>query len=111
VFFDYNGNGLRDGGEPPIEGVPIRVAGLTTTSGPDGSYSLAAVPDGNQQLYVESPTQEPATAFRYINRFLGWVDIPAYEINGVSVPAQHLADTEVDPIDQPLSVLLTDDGA
>lgn len=36
VFFDYNGNGLRDEGEPPIEGAPIRVAGLSTTSGPDG---------------------------------------------------------------------------
>jgi len=67
VFFDYNGNGLADDGEPPIEGVPIRVAGLSTTSGPDGSYSLAELPAGSQQVYVESPTQEPATAFRYIS--------------------------------------------
>ncbi|HUS71297.1 MAG TPA: hypothetical protein VM075_11060 [Anaerolineae bacterium] len=109
VFFDYNGNGLRDQGEPAIEGAPIRVAGLSTTSEPDGTYSVAGVPAGTQQVYVESPTQEPATAFRYINRFLGWVDIPAYEMNGVSVPAQHLADTEVDAIDRPLSVVLTND--
>jgi hypothetical protein len=67
VFFDYNGNGLRDGGEPAIEGVPISVAGLSTTSGPDGSYSITGVPAGTQQIYVESPTQEPATAFRYIS--------------------------------------------
>lgn len=109
VFFDYNGNGLRDQREPPIEEAPIRVAGLSTTSGPDGSYSLAGVPAGRQQVYVESPTQEPATAFRYINRFLGWVDIPAYEMNGVSVPAQHLADTDLQPIDQPLRVTLSGD--
>ncbi len=51
VFFDYNGNGLRDGGEPPIQGVPIRVAGLSTTSGRDGSYSLAGVPAGSRQVY------------------------------------------------------------
>ena len=67
VYFDYNGNGLQDEGEPPIEGVPISVAGLSTTSGPDGSYSIAGVPAGSQQVYVESPTQEPATAFRYIS--------------------------------------------
>lgn len=66
VFFDYNGNGLRDEGEAPIKGVPIRVAGLSTTSGPDGSYSLVGVPAGNQQVYVESPTQDPGTAVRYI---------------------------------------------
>ena len=33
VFFDYNGNGVRDGGEPLIEGTAIRVAGLSTTTG------------------------------------------------------------------------------
>jgi murein DD-endopeptidase MepM/ murein hydrolase activator NlpD len=58
---------LRDEGEPPIGGVPIRVAGLTTATGQDGSYSLAGVAAGSQEVYVESPTQEPATAFRYIS--------------------------------------------
>jgi len=109
VFFDYNGNGLRDEGEPPIEGVAIRVAGLSTTTGPNGSYSLAGVAAGSQEVYVESPTQEAATAFRYINRFLGWADIPAYQMNGVSVPTQHLADTEVQPLHEPLGVTLSGD--
>jgi murein DD-endopeptidase MepM/ murein hydrolase activator NlpD len=67
VFFDYNGNGLRDEGEPPIEGIPIRVDGLSTSSGPDGKYLIAGVPAGSQHVYVESPTQDPATAFRYIS--------------------------------------------
>lgn len=111
VFFDYNGNGLRDEGEPPIEGVPIRVAGLSTSSGPDGKYLIAGVPAGTQQVHVESPRQEPATAFRYINRFLGWVDIPAYEMNGVRVPAQHLADTEFQPIDKPVALGVSEDQA
>jgi hypothetical protein len=48
VVFDYTGNAWRDEGEPPIEGVPIRVAGLSTTSGPDGCQSLAGVPAGGQ---------------------------------------------------------------
>ena len=54
VFFDYNGNGLRDEGEPPIEGVPISVGGLNTTSGPEGSYSLAGVPAGRRRIMVDA---------------------------------------------------------
>lgn len=104
VFFDYNGNGVRDGGEPPIEGVPVRVAGLSTTSGPDGGYSLAGVPGGTQHVYLESPTPDPATAFRYVNRFLGWVDIPAYEMHGVALPAQRVPDTQISPIDHPVTI-------
>jgi murein DD-endopeptidase MepM/ murein hydrolase activator NlpD len=65
VFFDYNGNGLRDEGEPPIEGVPIRVAELNTTSGPDGSYSLLGIPADTHEVYVESPDTESG-GFRYV---------------------------------------------
>lgn len=67
IFFDYNGNGIQDQGEPPIKGVPITVGSLGTTSGADGSYSLEGVPAGSQAVYVKSPTQETATAFRYIS--------------------------------------------
>lgn len=67
VFFDYNGNGAWDDGEPPIEGVAIGVAGLSTTSALDGSYSMGGVPAGRQRVQVESPTQATATAFRYIS--------------------------------------------
>ena len=115
VFFDYNGNGLQDAGEPGIPDVPVCIdslgSGLCSTSRADGSYSIAiaSVTAGTHDVYVQSPTDEPATAFRYINRFLGWVDIPAYEMNGVQVPAQHLADTEFQPIAQPLSVELSGD--
>lgn len=71
VFFDYNGNGSRNEGEPPIEGVAILVAGLSTTSGPDGSYSLAGVPAGTQQLHVERPNRGPEEALKYISLSLG----------------------------------------
>ncbi len=70
VFFDYNGNAARDEDEPPIDGVRIQVAGVTSTSESDGSYSVAGVPTGSQQVYVESPSQEVATAFRYISSSL-----------------------------------------
>jgi len=109
VFFDYNGNGPRDGGEPPIEGILIEVGELSTTSGADGRYAIVGLAYGSHQVRVQSPTDDPATAFRYINRFLGWVDIPAHEIGGVQVPAQHLPDTEIQPIEEPLSVALGGD--
>lgn len=67
VFFDYNGNGVQDEGEPPVEGAKVTVGDLATVSGADGSYVLENVPAGNRKVQVESPTQEPATAFRFIS--------------------------------------------
>ena len=111
VFFDYNGSGQQEEGEPGIQGAPVFVDSvgsvLRATTGADGSYSIANVPPGSHRVYVQSPTQEPATAFRYINLFKGWVDIPAYEMNGVRVPAQYLPDTEIQPIDRPLSTVVS----
>jgi hypothetical protein len=111
VFFDYNGSGLQEAGEPGIQGAPVYVdslgSALHATTGADGSYLIPNVSPGTHQVYVQSPTQDPATAFRYTNKFLGWVDIPAYEMNGVQVPAQHLADTEIQPIDWPLNTTVT----
>jgi SdrD B-like domain len=108
VFFDHNGSSQQAAGEPGIAGVAVSVdskdVALHATTGSDGSYSIPNVLPGQHQIYVQSPTQDPATAFRYINLFKGWVDIPAYEMNGVQVPAQHLPDTEIQPIDRPLSV-------
>ena len=115
VFFDYNGNGLQDAGEPGIRDVPVCIdsldSGLCATSGADGSYSipLASVPGGTHDVYVQSPTDEPATAFRYINKWNGPVVIPAYKMNGVQVPEQHLNDTEVLPIDRSLEVIVGED--
>ena len=112
VFFDYNGSGLQEEGEPGIQGVPLYVdslgSALHATTGADGSYSISNVPPGAHQVYVQSPTQDPAAAFRYINLFKGWVDIPAYEMNGVQVPAQHLPDTQIQPLDWPLNAMVND---
>ena len=69
--------------------------GLHATTGAVGGYSIPNVPPGSHRIYLQSPTQDPATAFRYINHFKGWVDIAAYEMNGMQVPAQHLPDAEI----------------
>ncbi|MBM4429683.1 MAG: hypothetical protein FJ026_04945, partial [Chloroflexi bacterium] len=103
VFFDYNGSGLQEQEEPGIPGVLVHVdsvgSALHAVTAADGSYSIPNVPTGAHRLYIQSPTQDSATAFQYINVFKGWVNIAAYEINGVQVPAQHLPDTEIRPID------------
>lgn len=59
VFFDYNGNGIRDEGEPPIPSAKVQVGSLTATAGPDGSYTLKRVPQGRQQVRLSAP------GFRY----------------------------------------------
>ncbi len=110
VFFDYNGSGLQEQGEPGIPNVLVSVDSpgnhLHAVTGVDGSYYIPNVPPGQHQVYVQSPKETPATAFRYINVFKGWVDIPAYEMNGVHVPAQHLPDTEIQTIEVPCRVTI-----
>lgn len=59
VFFDYNGNGVRDEGEPPIPGATVQVGSLIATTGADGVYTLERVPRGNQQVRLSAP------GFRY----------------------------------------------
>lgn len=108
VFFDYNGSGEREGVEPGIEGVPVCIdnleSSLCTLTSPDGSYSIESIPEGEHNVFVQSPNNTPATAFRYFNISRGWVDLPAYEINGVRVPAQHLPNAKVLPIEYPIPI-------
>lgn len=61
VFFDYNGNGVQDEGEPPIPGATVQVGSLVTTTGADGVYVLEKVPQGNQQVRLSAP------GFRYVS--------------------------------------------
>ena len=61
VFFDYNGNGVQDGGEPPIPGASIRVGSLSTTTAQDGIYAIQGVTAGIQQVRVS------ADGFRYLS--------------------------------------------
>jgi hypothetical protein len=90
VFFDHNGNGSRDEGEPPIEGVLVEVGGLSTTSGPDGRYSLVGVSGGKQRVQVESPTREPAAPFRYIS-----LSLEAFQTIDEPIKVTVGADTEL----------------
>src|SRR3546814_3974448 len=42
VYEDANGNGVRDGGEPGIEGVKLSNGRTIVRSAADGSYAIAA---------------------------------------------------------------------
>lgn len=52
VFFDYNGNGLRDEGEPTLADVIVQSGESITTSLADGSYLLDNIPLGEIHLEI-----------------------------------------------------------
>jgi len=110
IFFDLDGDGLQSENEPSIGNVPLCLDNSKkddcTISNPDGTYQIKHISLGEHELYITSPESEPAVAFRYINRHLGWVDIPAYKKDGIAVPAQHLPDAHIQPISEPLTILI-----
>jgi len=47
VFTDWNSNGLRDAGEEPVHGVPLRIGSIAgTQTGKNGEFLFQNVPDG-----------------------------------------------------------------
>jgi serine-aspartate repeat-containing protein C/D/E len=87
-FNDVNGNGVRDAGEPGTGGVtielssfpscvpppslPVLPVGATTTTGPDGSFTLTDVPLGCYLVYEILPagfqqTFPPGPGFQFVN--------------------------------------------
>ncbi len=61
VWFDADGDGLQDGGEPGLAGVTVRIYGAdsnliaTTTSGVAGAYGFANLPSGTYFLEFAAP--------------------------------------------------------
>jgi len=107
LFFDYNGSGLQEEGEPTISGFGVCANDLFSDedvcviSDKDGFFSLSEIaPEGMKVdlRFVDPNADDPALAFRYINLWKGPVVIPAYEMNRVQVPEQHLNNTEAIPI-------------
>lgn len=61
VFFDYNGDGIKQPNEPGAEGANIFVGGESTLSQCQGVYYFRNLPDGVYDLIVTSP------GFRYLS--------------------------------------------
>ncbi|MBS1968412.1 MAG: DUF11 domain-containing protein, partial [Chloroflexi bacterium SZAS-1] len=76
VWFDTNGDGVQDAGEPGLGGVSITVtwygpdgvvgggddASFTTTTAADGSYQVAGLPAGTYVVTVDSSTAPAGTS-------------------------------------------------
>jgi hypothetical protein len=53
AYYDLNGNGTQDGGEPGIEGVSVALStGANTTTDGSGNYSFADLEDGSYTVTV-----------------------------------------------------------
>ena len=73
VFEDSNGNGVRDEGEPGLEGWTVNLKSgdtiiATTTTGPDGAYEFTGIVPGSytveevmQSGWTQSYPQAPGT--------------------------------------------------
>lgn len=61
VFFDCNGNGVRDDNEPVIANATVQVGRLSAAVSSDGRYILRGVPKGTQQVRLLAPS------FRYVS--------------------------------------------
>jgi murein DD-endopeptidase MepM/ murein hydrolase activator NlpD len=63
AFFDYNGNGIQDSGEPPLEGITLTYdpGNFTCVTSTDGK-AVVNIPAGNYSLHVADSSKE----FRYI---------------------------------------------
>jgi cell division septation protein DedD len=55
VFADWNANGAQDADEGPLDGIPIRVAALTTVAtATNGQFAFHNVPAGMQEVGVDT---------------------------------------------------------
>jgi murein DD-endopeptidase MepM/ murein hydrolase activator NlpD len=111
LFFDYNGSGLRDENEPPIPdyGVCASLPGgkscVYTDINGRFSFFKAAEQGTRVAVFFQDPNaNNPALKFRYLNLWKSAVVIPAYEMNGIIVPEQHLYDTEVIPLEKSVNL-------
>jgi len=67
TWFDADGDGIQDGGEPGLTGVTVRIYGAasnliaTTTSGVAGAYAFANLPSGSYFLEFDVPPNHAAS--------------------------------------------------
>jgi hypothetical protein len=99
LFFDQNGSGLREDSEPAIVNFGVCLGSDCVNTDAEGWFrfgdSGASAGDWVHIGFVDPNAQDPALAMRYVNKWNGPVVVPAYEMNGVQVPHQHLNDTTV----------------
>jgi hypothetical protein len=84
VWFDYDGNGIQDSGEPGISSVTIELRNSsgtlisTTITGANGIYSFYNLPPGTYTVTIVTSTL-PAGA------------VPTYDLDGIATPHTTMA--------------------
>jgi murein DD-endopeptidase MepM/ murein hydrolase activator NlpD len=83
--------------EPPIPGITVCLGDICSETDTEGAFILQ--PEKTESTYhltfIDPNADDPAKAFRYINKWNGPVVIESYEINGITVPKQKLNNTEI----------------
>jgi len=83
--------------EPPIPGIGVCLGEVCTETGADGTFTLQSEKeqDTYNLKFTDPNADDPARAFRYINKWNRSVVIESHKVNDVIVPEQHLNDTEI----------------
>jgi murein DD-endopeptidase MepM/ murein hydrolase activator NlpD len=108
AFHDLNGDGLQGESEPVIADLRVCVNALDspycTMTDQQGNYILSGLNFGLVELYLQSPKDDPKSAFRYLNSFQGWDIIPAEQVGNHWVAKQELPKTRLNSLEKPISV-------
>jgi len=114
VYFDQNGNGMREDSEPGIGGLTVclerEAVRSCAVSLAQGEFAIAGDLAGEVKLTLSQPGVLPAERFRYTSRFQDWVEIPAYRMHGVAVPDQTLPGVRIHPMETSLIVQVAPDA-
>ena len=122
VYADWNGNGIQDPDENPLENIPIRVSALSTVmTRRDGGFSFLNVPTGPQQVGLDTAAvpvdfDPPAASMvdleldRNSTRRVTFGLIPLGSVRGRVIHDAN-GNGKVDPGEQPIDgAVLTLDG-
>jgi plastocyanin len=66
IYYDLNGDGDQDAGEPGVPGVTVTLGGdatETAVTGPDGKYLFTDLPAGNYTVTVDTSSGSPVNGF------------------------------------------------
>lgn len=99
LFHDFNASGLAEPNEPAIPDVRLCVdlpsEEICTTSDAHGYFTLRAPVQPSYWLSLHTGFQPAYLDYGYINLFEGWLEVEAYQINGVRVAKQRLPQTRL----------------